>query len=246
MLIFDPDLNDFREPRHGFNSKSTLPMYGQTGSFGVFVAIGTRQIGTGKVRVLGEEDYPFYSMNLPLYRLVVIDILTGTKGKTEYLVTRDSPYIYLNPLNGKNYNINNAAFEPATSEGTYYLIARGNYPQIGLVGFAVRNKDNHTDKLPAIPNESPDRNSKNIAKEIMLHVGGNYTKTDGTKTIAGSYGCFGIYEGNSKMLAFEKDIVKRQDFLKSEKQGHWIEFFISQRPNVKWKWVIDKNGKIVG
>lgn len=263
MLIFDPDLNDFRESKYGFNSNSTLPMYGQTGSFGIYVAIGNRQVGIGKIGVIDSGGYPFRSMDLPIYKLVVVDNLTGINGKMEYLVTRDAPVI--NSKNPKNestlgkipivgpyigsdtYNIINTAFEPSTPEGNYYLLARGDYPKgTGLTGFALRNITDHTDRLIAIPNESSERTiSKNIATEVLIHVGGNYTNK-GIKVLAGSFGCFGVYEGNAKIEAFTKDIVRRQDSLKKRKKGHQIHFTISQRPDVKWNWIVDENGKIVG
>jgi hypothetical protein len=79
-----------------------------------------------KSEVLGEEDYPFYTMDVPLYRLVVADNLSGESGMTSYLVTRDAPVINVKGvLNGKNYNIINTAFEPAIPQGSYYLRARG-------------------------------------------------------------------------------------------------------------------------
>jgi hypothetical protein len=113
-----------------------------------------------------------------------------------------------------------------------------------LVGFAVIGM-NHSGLLPAVPNESPDRKDKSIATGILIHVGGNYT-FKGRKTVAGSYGCFGVYEGNSMITALTNDIVRRQDLLKKNEKGHWIHFSIAQRPNVQWNWIIDKNGKIVG
>jgi hypothetical protein len=126
MIFFDANSNKLFTNLSNSYPKQSFAQTKRNGSFEIYVAIGSIQVGTGKIRVLGEEDYPFYTMDVPLYRLVVADNLSGESGMTSYLVTRDAPVINVKGvLNGKNYNIINTAFEPAIPQGSYYLRARG-------------------------------------------------------------------------------------------------------------------------
>jgi hypothetical protein len=247
MITFDSNTLNFKEETNNFRAIRRNFATGQRDSFGIYMAIINHERGIGAIRVLGSEHYDvqFKSINVPLYHLMVFDGIS--KKSSIYYVTRDAPVMDTKSIQSESgYHLINTAFEPTSMNGEYYLLAEGDYPrETGLEAFAVRGMD-HSRRLPAVWVDSPDRKGdKNFASEIMIHVGGNYTKSSGEKRLAGSFGCFGVYQGNTTMRAFVADVVGRQNLARKHKKGTWIHLTITQRPNVKWSWVLDKKGKIL-
>ncbi len=148
----------------------------------------------------GDIDYE--SIVVPVY-LMKFEL----DGKTieEYNVTRDSwysrgiiddGYIY------DDFELTNRSFEPKDANVNLFSTVALKYPHgSGLDAFALRqrgsehlNAEPHTEKMNTFVDGSPIDDARadlNIAKGVMIHIGGYYSNGK-RKKLAGSYGCFGF------------------------------------------------------
>ena len=86
--------------------------------------------------------------------------------------------------------------------------------------------------------------SKAFATSVMIHVGGEYQRSDNKTYIAGSFGCFGVYNkngdnlvgGNEATNAFIKDVQNRQGVNKDKS----LHINANQRDSVRWNEVVKK------
>lgn len=153
-----------------------------------------------------------------MYNLYVRDSVNPERA-TVYEVTRDGPVLnQANPRNADGtYNILNTTFEPSENKDprgwTNYNVVPLQYPPgTNLEAFALR-ETNGSSTLDAAPNPNALRRQPDKATEIMLHVGGNFTRSNGDPSLTGSLGCFslvGANEGNAGMRAFIRDVQGRQ------------------------------------
>lgn len=266
MLIINPFSLTFTETANTAQIRTFPPSYTRSNDETVHVAIGSVPIGETQIRVIGasrENNYP-KQMTVPTYKMVVWDDTTHDpknvrKNMSEYFVTRDAPeYDVKGPVNEpwipegipiiggvSTYNVINTAFEPATQHAEYNLIPLAYPPGTNLEAYAFRTKEG-SERLPAIPNESSQRKDKNIATGVMIHVGGFYERPGFAQNpLVGSWGCFGVISGNAMITRFVADLKRRQELNKKARKGTRITIEMAQRPNVIWRWEIDKNGRIV-
>ena len=121
----------------------------------------------------------------------------------EYNVTRDGWY-NLGSKDGEK-QLENRGFEPTKKVAKYTadkFTYNGDAPAL-----ALRTTDklgNKSDKLDATPlnthtyndgtplDPAVNRLDANIARGVMVHIGGVYKKADGEITLAGTYGCMGV------------------------------------------------------
>ena len=133
------------------------------------------------------------TVEVPVYELIIRDSVNPDKA-TVYYVTRDAPILDLNnPMNADgSFNVLNTAFEPSVDKDprgwTNYNAVPLQYPPgTDLEAYALR-ETNGSAQLDAVPNYNADRTDPNKATSVMLHVGGIYTRRNGTQRITGSLG----------------------------------------------------------
>jgi RHS repeat-associated protein len=216
----------------------------------VIIRITDKVVGSTQIRLIGSgggNGAPS-TVEVPLYLMTVTDDVTGTV--SEYHVARDGPVVdQSNPVNnagawailgfGDTYNIENTAFEPASGQGDYKGVALAYPKETDLEAFALRTQNNS----PNLPTD-PARGS-NSAEGVMIHVGGNYVKSNGERRITGSLGCFGLCgkdEGNQGVKNFVKDVVGRRNKNRKAGAGSAINIQVDKRKNVDWTWKVDGNG----
>ena len=155
-----------------------------------------------------------------------------------------------NPVNRDGtFNIINTAFEPKENKDgggqrTDYTLVPLAYPK-GMEAYALRNPDG-SDKLDAVPIDSPERKNPGKADGIMVHVGGQYTAADGSVHTTGSFGCFSLCgkdQGNAGIHNFVGDIKSRVQTNKKAGMGTTIYFQIEKRPTVQWRWKVNGSGR---
>ena len=113
-----------------------------------------------------------------------------------------------------------------------------------MTAVALRNPDGSS-ALQAVPNDSPFRKDQNVAKGVMIHVGGEYVNAQGESRVTGSEGCFtlvGKDAGNEGIDNFEKDIVSRKNANKKAGKGSDINITVEKRDNVVWDADVDSKG----
>ena len=164
----------------------------------VDITITNKVVGTTQIRLIGNRNYEDApsTMTVNLYRMTVTDKKTGTV--SNYAVARDAPVATGSKSNWWGFadndtTVKNTAFEPKEAVGRYKGIGL-NYPSkvTNLEALALRNPDGSS-ALETDPNRQlPPGGQKGIAKGVMIHVGGTYTKNDGSSSITGSFGCFGV------------------------------------------------------
>ena len=230
----------------------------------IWIFMDAKPVGTTQIRVIGSENVEGApkTIEVPVYQVIIRDSLAPKDDSkaTTYYVTRDAPVLDLNnPRNSDGtWNINNAAFEPATNKSkqgdwTDYKAVPTAYPSganpdgTKFEAFALR-ETNGSAKLDAVPN--PERPSK-TAEGVMIHVGGQYQKQgeSGTRTAA-SLGCFGVCQrgggtSNSTMQGFVSDVVKRQQANRRAGTGDTVFIQIRKRQNVQWTFRVDSSGRRV-
>ena len=89
-----------------------------------------------------------------------------------------------------------------------------------------------------------EESSKGFATSVMIHVGGEYQRSDNKTYITGSFGCFGVYKkngdnfvgGNEATNAFIKDVQNRQGVNKDKS----LHINANQRDSVGWNEVVKK------
>jgi len=230
----------------------------------IWIFLDAKPIGTTKIRVIGAENVEGAprEIEVPVYQVTIRDSLApndNSKAST-YYVTRDAPVLDQdNPRNADGtWNINNAAFEPATNKSkqgdwTDYKAVPTAYPGganpdgTKLEAFALR-ETNGSAKLDAVPN--PERTG-NKADGVMVHIGGRYEKQGEDKPrLAASLGCFGVCRRdgnltNSTMKGFVSDVVRRQQANRRAGTGDTVFIQIRKRQNVQWTFRVDNNGRRV-
>jgi hypothetical protein len=164
---------------------------------------------------------------VPTYKMIVEDVKQdGTRSVMgTYSVTRDGYYNIAGASSTKN-NYENRAFEPAKDNTTYTAI-EFEYPEKGIPALALRESggsslnaeplNNHTfDDGTPLPSEV-DRVNPNVAKGVMIHIGGLYEHNDGSQSVGGTYGCFSVVNDNQvyKTEQEVQDAVKNGTYMNS-------------------------------
>lgn len=183
------------------------------------------------------------------YVLSITDSVTGEV--STYNVTRDGPV--LDSANGDGtFNVINTTFEPSTNKDprgwTNYRTQAANFPpDTNLTAWALR-EENGSSTLDAEPNPNADRKKSDKATEITLHVGGDYTKNDGSPRTTGSLGCFtlcGKDGGNAGNKRFTDDINRRLEANRKKGKGTNFYIQIEKRPNPVLQWTVDGTGNAI-
>ncbi len=201
----------------------------------VHITIGNKPIGTTQIRVIGSESVkqPYgFTMVVPTYQMTITD--DATTSVSTYTITRDAPILnFSNPGSEDNYNINNTAFEPKASVGSYSGIEVNDYPKgTEFPAIVLTNKDGSRG-LSAEPMPGALRTKPDIAKGVSIHVGGSYTTLDGSNRITGSEGGFTCVAGNKIITAVGTDINKRLEANKKAGTGTNIDVNVEKRKDVK-------------
>lgn len=216
----------------------------------VIIRISRQAVGTTQIRLIGSENINGApaTVEVPVYAMTVTDDVTGTV--STYHVTRDGPVMNgSDPVNeagwwsilgyDDTYNVDNTAFEPATSEGEYIGVPLAYPSGSGLEAYNLRNPDG-TDDLATDP-----ARGSSTADGVMIHVGGTYTN-NGNRIITGSLGCFGLCgkdEGNTGAKRFINDVVSRREKNRAAGAGTDVKITVEKRQNVDWNWEVDNQGK---
>lgn len=181
-------------------------------------------------------------MRVPLYQATVND--AATKKISEYAVTRDA--LWSTRAGGSHIFVNNSAFEPKDDVGRYQGMIVDYPSNSGLQAVLLLNSKG-TNKLSTSndritpPTEGA---SKGFATSVMIHVGGEYQRSDNKTYITGSFGCFGVYKkngdnlvgGNEAINAFIEDVQNRQNANKDKS----LHVNVNQRDSVRWNEVVKK------
>lgn len=208
----------------------------------VDVVITNEVVGTTQIRLIGHDNYEDApsTVTVNLYRMTVTDRTTGTK--SNYSVTRDAPVAYATDNDWFSDNetyVKNTAFEPDSETGEYMAVPLA-YPHgTDLEALALRNKDGSSSLKTDSDRQLPPGGKKGSASGVMIHVGGSYKRKDGTISITGSFGCFGVETGNSGITDFIKDITNRQN----KNTDKSINITVQKRDNVDWKYVVGSDGE---
>ena len=168
------------------------------------LTITNEQTGYTAMKFYGKaHTYPAVVI-VPTYKAVLTEVVNGKITKlAEYNVTRDGWY-NLGSKDGEK-QLENRGFEPTKKVAKYTadkFTYNGDAPAL-----ALRTTDklgNKSDKLDATPlnthtyndgtplDPAVNRLDANIARGVMVHIGGVYKKADGEITLAGTYGCMGV------------------------------------------------------
>lgn len=202
----------------------------------VEIKIGSVPNGTTTLRLIGSEDVKGAPAQVTVhtYPLTITD--KATNKTTTYSVTRDALYINENEKPDKNGNlqVNNVPFEPRKgSSNMYEGEMRKTFGETELP--SIRLRQNGSTSLPAEPVNSPWRTNQNIATNINIHVGGEYTTSttpSGLVYVTGSEGCFTVVGGNEGIKALIADVKKRMNELNKKKMPTDIKIQVEQRSNV--------------
>ncbi|MFK7033442.1 hypothetical protein V3471_15275, partial [Flavobacterium oreochromis] len=203
----------------------------------VEIIIGKNPVGETELRVIGnsETNKAPKTMTVPIYPLYVSDPVT--KEFSTYFVTRDALYIdpTTKPDENGNITIKNIPFEPKVgSSNIYDGEERSVFGSTELP--SLRLRQNGSTRLPAEEVNSPFREVKDIAKDINIHVGGEYTTSKtkpGYVNVTGSEGCFTVVSGNDEIKKLANDIDNRQKTLKEAKKPTNITIEVERRDDVK-------------
>lgn len=119
---------------------------------------------------------------------------------TSFDVTRDGWYAY--EKTSKGYHMINTAFEPATGK-TLFVGAHRYYEHSGE--YSLKFHQSGSEEMFAQPYPhatSIGRGKKDVAKGVMVHVGGIYFNSYeeyNRYQLGGSLGCFGVIVGDNKI-----------------------------------------------
>jgi hypothetical protein len=168
----------------------------------------TNQItGYTAQHVYGEHDKPKAPIVVPTYKVILVDAQRPGTVVATANTTRDAWYsrgsVETGFLfwKGNDYILTNRAFEPADGNQNLYTGQALQYPQ-GIDAFALRRHG--SERIPATPftnsmntylNGEPinqPRTDLSMATGVMFHIGGWYEHMDKSRSLAGSYGCFGF------------------------------------------------------
>ena len=168
----------------------------------------TNQItGYTAQHVYGGQGMPKSPIVVPTYKVILVDaqhpknIIATANTTRESWYSRGSTETGFLWWKGTDYSLTNRAFEPANGNENLYTGQATQYPT-GFDAYALRRHGN--EGLPATPftnsmNTYLDGTPINKPREdlseatgVMFHIGGWYQHSDGTKSLAGSYGCFGF------------------------------------------------------
>ncbi len=212
----------------------------------VRITITNTIVGSSNLRLINHENFGNNhspsTLVAQLYEMIVEDPTTSSKSR--YHVTRDS-YVAEKQDNdwftSKETTVKNYAFEPASNVSTYTGHPFEPYPTTTNFGaIALRNMDGSDGLLT----DSKRKVGQNPAKDITIHVGGQYVTNTGDLRVTGSLGCFtlsGSFGGNSGIVSFFKDVSNRH-----AKNGYsGILITVQKRTNVDWEFEINKHGKKV-
>jgi RHS repeat-associated protein len=207
----------------------------------VDITITNEVVGTTQIRLIGSENYedapPTVTVNL--YKMTVTDKATGTV--SNYSVTRDAPVAIGTDVDWFSDNetyVKNTAFEPNENKGNYIGIALSYPKKTNLEALALRNKDGSVNLKTDPKRELPPGGKIGFASGVMIHVGGSFERNDGTSSITGSFGCFGVETGNDGITAFMNDVVNR----KSKNSNKSINISVQKRDNVEWRYIVNSDG----
>jgi RHS repeat-associated protein len=258
--VLDPSSTKFYESSpYDFTTDNPIAFWEPNGREpeDIHIRISDKPTGTTQIRLIGTNGDAPKTVTINTYRMTVTD--DATNKISTYEVTRDAPTLDKdNPVNkpgffsklfgaDETYNVNNTAFEPTEQTGEYKGIALP-YPKgTDLEAINLRNP-NGKDGLNAEPvkNDYEPRKDAGKATGVMIHVGGEYTATNGQRRITGSFGCFGISgknAGNNGAKTFMKDITGRLAANKKAKTGTDINVSVTKRKDVDWEYKVDKDGK---
>lgn len=161
------------------------------------VRITKQKVGTTPQRIIGNYSGKDLNINVDLYKVEVTDT-EDANFKMSFMITRDAYTVLPGDDNGGSLTLTNTAFEPKDGNINHYTAKEiaGGYPK-GDGTTALKLTQSDSEVVHAAPNESPYRDKKDIAKGIMIHVGGNYKHADGTTSVAASEGCFGVSNKNN-------------------------------------------------
>ena len=210
----------------------------------VDITITDKVIGYANLRVIVSSNIKNapQTMRVPLYQATVND--AATKKISEYAVTRDA--LWSTRAGGSHIFVNNSAFEPKDDVGRYQGMIVDYPSNSGLQAVLLLNSKG-TNKLSTSndritpPTEGA---SKGFATSVMIHVGGEYQRSDNKTYITGSFGCFGVYKkngdnlvgGNEAINAFIEDVQNRQNANKDKS----LHVNVNQRDSVRWNEVVKK------
>ena len=167
-------------------------------SGGPIITITNEKIGWGHIKLIGADNRKkngsYITIGVPLYKMIVTHQV-DERFKYETMVSRDSWIV--NKIEGKEAEILNCAFEPK-SDITYEGIYIDVYPHDNDTG-GYKLEQNNSETLESEDRYNDKKQKTNIAKSIMIHVGGFY-KNEKDPTYenksriraGGSLGCFGI------------------------------------------------------
>ena len=210
----------------------------------VDITITDKVVGYANLRVIVSSNIKNapQTMRVPLYQATVND--AATKKISEYAVTRDA--LWSTRAGGSHIFVNNSAFEPKDDVGRYQGMIVDYPSNSGLQAVLLLNSKG-TNKLSTSndritpPTEGA---SKGFATSVMIHVGGEYQRSDNKTYITGSFGCFGVYKkngdnlvgGNEAINAFIEDVQNRQNANKDKS----LHVNVNQRDSVRWNEVVKK------
>ena len=161
------------------------------------VRITKQKVGTTPQRVIGDYSGKDVNVNVDLYKVEVTDT-EDANFKMSFMITRDAFTVLPGDDKGSSLTLTNTAFEPKDGNVNHYTAKEiaGGYPK-GDGTTALKLTQYGSEVVHAAPNESPYRDKKDVAKGIMIHVGGNYKHADGSTSVAASEGCFGVSNKNN-------------------------------------------------
>ncbi|NOW98916.1 RHS repeat-associated core domain-containing protein, partial [Mucilaginibacter sp. SG564] len=222
---------------YGLNNPIRIFDVGGMAPADIHITISDKPVGSTQIRVIGSESVkqPYgFTMSVPTYQMTITD--DATDKVSTYTVTRDAPILNFGDKGSEgSYNVNNTAFEPKTSEGSYNGIMVNDYPKdTGFPAIVLTNKDGSRG-LAAEPMPGALRTKPDVAKGVSIHVGGNYTNLSGEGRTTGSEGCFTCVAGNKTINAVGADINQRLDANKKAGTGTNIDITVQKREDVKKK-----------
>jgi RHS repeat-associated protein len=222
---------------YGLNNPIRIFDVGGMAPADIHITISDKPVGSTQIRVIGSETVkqPYgFTMSVPTYQMTITD--DATDKVSTYTVTRDAPILNFGDKGSEgSYNVNNTAFEPKTSEGSYNGIMVNDYPKdTGFPAIVLTNKDGSRG-LAAEPMPGALRTKPDVAKGVSIHVGGNYTNLSGEGRTTGSEGCFTCVAGNKTINAVGADINQRLDANKKAGTGTNIDITVQKREDVKKK-----------
>lgn len=161
------------------------------------VRITKQKVGTTSQRVIGDYSGNDVNVKVDLYKVEVTDT-EDANFKMSFMTTRDAFTVLPGDDKGNSLTLTNTAFEPKDGNVNHYSAKeiQGGYPAgDGTKALKLTQKDSEV--VHAEPNESPYRSKSDVAKGIMIHVGGNYKHANGSTSVAASEGCFGVSNNNN-------------------------------------------------